>query len=130
MGEPQSGGAIDEARQAGEAVRYFKAVTQLVPDDQMAWLGLGDACRLSGNSANARTAYRKGNRHQPAWRLGRESAGRSNAMAQAGFETAKQVVLRQDQLLLPCCSRALRLDVSGIGAESRFGDRHAGPEWF
>ncbi len=82
----------------GEAVRHFKVVTQLVPDDQMAWLGLGDACRLSGNSADARTAYRKAIAINPHGDLAEKARAGSNAMAQAGFENTKQVVLRQDAL--------------------------------
>ena len=85
-----------QTQKAIEAVPHFRAATQLLPEDQLAWLGLADAQRLAGNSKEAENAYLAVIKISPHSELADKARAGSSLLAQSGFERTKQVVPRQD----------------------------------
>ena len=85
-----------QTQKAIEAVPHFRAATQLLPEDQLAWLGLADAHRLAGNSKEAENAYLAVIDISPHSELADKARAGSSLLAQSGFERTKQVVPRQD----------------------------------
>ena len=85
-----------QTHKAAEAIPHFRAATQLLPEDQLAWQGLADAHRLAGNTKEAESAYRTAIDINPHSELADKARAGSSLLAQSGFERTKQVVPRQD----------------------------------
>jgi Flp pilus assembly protein TadD len=51
------GAMLLQAKQTAESIPHYQAATRLLPNDQIAWLGLADACRLAGRTQEAQDAY-------------------------------------------------------------------------
>lgn len=85
-----------QTQKATEAIPHFRDATQLLPEDQLAWLGLADAHRLAGNTKEAESAYRAAININPHSELADKARAGSSLLAQSGFERTKQVVPRQD----------------------------------
>lgn len=81
---------------ATEAIPHFQAATQLLPNDQIAWLGLADACRVAGRVQESEDAYATAIRISPHNDLAEKARAGSNLLAQSGFERVRQVIPRQD----------------------------------
>ena len=68
----------------------------MLPNDQMAWLGLADAYRHAENAKEAEDAYLKAVQINPHNQLAEAARAGSNLLAQSGFDQTKQIVSRQD----------------------------------
>ena len=79
-----------------KALPHFQAATHLLPKDQIAWIGLADACRQVGNAKNATDAYRVAVEINPHSDLAEQARAGSNALSQSGFDKVRQVTPRQD----------------------------------
>ena len=82
--------------QAAEAILHLHAATQLLPNDQIAWLGLADGCRLAGRTQESKDAYATAIRISPHNDLAEKARAGSNLLAQSGFERVRQGIPRQD----------------------------------
>ena len=47
-----------KAAKPDEAISHYEAATDIQPNDQIAWLGVEDACRVTGRTKAAEEAYR------------------------------------------------------------------------
>lgn len=77
------GGLLLQAGHAEESINYYETATRLLPDDQIAWLGLADACRLAKRTKDAEAAYRRAVELNPHSDLAEQARAGSNALAQA-----------------------------------------------
>lgn len=90
------GALLLQTDKASEAIVHYEAATRLLPNDQIAWLGLADACRLSGRTQQAEDAYRRAIEISPHSELAEKAVEGSNSLAQAGFDSVREIVPRQD----------------------------------
>jgi len=90
------GGLLLRTGKALEAIPHCKLAAKLLPQDQIAWLGLTDAYRLTGDAAKAEHAYRKSVEISPHSELAEKARAGSNLLAQSSFDQVRQVVPRQD----------------------------------
>lgn len=100
------GGLLLQEGKAEEALGHFQQATRLLSQDQLAWLGLADACRLTNRVKEAEVAYRQAVEINPHSDLAERARAGSNALAQAGYEHSRQAVVRQD--VLHYCMDALQ----------------------
>lgn len=90
------GAMLVQTEQTAEAVGHYQKATQLLPADQIAWLGLADACRLLGRTQEAQDAYGTAINLNPHGELADKARAGSNLLAQSGFDRLRKVVPRQD----------------------------------
>lgn len=90
------GGLLLQTGKVAEAILNCELAAQMLPEDQIAWLGLADAYRLAGNTKEAEHAYLKAVKINPHSELAEKARAGSNLLAQSGFDQVRQVVPRQD----------------------------------
>jgi len=90
------GAILLQTGKAALALPHYFAATRLLPDDQIAWLGLADAHRLAGNTKDAQDTYRAAIEINPHSGLADKARAGSSAMAHSTFDQTKQGVSRQD----------------------------------
>ena len=92
------GGLLLQTGKAEESISHYEAATRLLPDDQIAWLGLADACRLAKRTKDAEAAYRRAVEINPHSDLAEQARAGSNTLAQSSYDKVREVVVRQDVL--------------------------------
>jgi len=89
-------GMLMKDAKPNEAIPHYEAATQIQPNDQIAWLGLAEACRLTGRTKAAEDAYRSAIEINPHSDLAEKARAGSNSLAQSGFDNVKKSLPRQD----------------------------------
>jgi tetratricopeptide (TPR) repeat protein len=90
------GAMLIQTDKIAEAIPHCQLATQMLPNDQIAWLGLADAHRLAGNAKEAERAYVTAIQINPHSDLAEKAREGSNLLAQSGFDQVRQLVPRQD----------------------------------
>ncbi len=90
------GGLLLQIGQVAEAFPHCELAARMLPNDQIAWLGLADAYRLADKAKEAESAYAATIKINPHSDLADRARKGSNLLAQSGFDNIRKVIPRQD----------------------------------